>query len=132
MNGVSLVDLTWLTTVLLGVVGAVVILLSFWLLYVGKISLTADPGGNVLEAGIPHVVAFKTRAPALGLLILGFVSMLVAAQLAQQAAAAADARKAAEEQRAIAAAERRLREEAQQWVVIEGKVKADDATSVTG
>src|SRR5689334_16842036 len=102
MNGTSLVDLTWLTTTLLAVVGAVVVLISLWLLYVGKISLTADGGGEVAQAEVPHVVTFKTRVPALGLLILGFASMLAAGQLAQQAAAAADARFVAEEQRQAA------------------------------
>jgi hypothetical protein len=112
MDDTPIVNFTTLTIGLLALVGTVMVLVGLWLLAVGRVSLSATPSEPVLEAEVPNVVTVKTRMPALGLMVLGMISILGATQLDRQAK------------------ETEREQEARRWFVVVGHARAIDTDSV--
>jgi hypothetical protein len=118
--------ITMLTIGLLAVSGAAIVAVGLFLLIKGKITLPQESSaeGGAFDVEIPNVVTVRTRYPALGLLIIGALSILGAVQLAreEQTAALALAREERAEEQAAALA---------QWFELTGQVKARHPSSVS-
>lgn len=114
MDETPILSFTTLTIGLLALVGTVMVLVGLWLLAVGKVSLAGTPSEPVLEADVPNVFTVKTRVPALGLMVLGMISILGAAQLDRQAK------------------EAEYEQEAKQWLIVVGHARAIDSATVPG
>ena len=125
--------ITTLTIGLLAVSGAAIVAVGLFLLIKGKITLPQESSaeGGAFDVEIPNVVTVRTRYPALGLLIIGALSILGAVQLAREEQTAALAQ---QERAAALAREERAEEQAAalaQWFELTGQVKARHPSSVS-